>query len=84
MGSKGGSPVIGSASMSSGDAVNSYTKQTLDIVYSDNTKKATALYLYFTNDNRNRSYSKDDLEKASNPDRYQGSILLLDDIALVY
>ena len=79
-----GDSVIGSASMSSGDAVNSYTKQTLDIVYSDNTKKATALYLYFTNDNRNRSYSKDDLEKASNPDRYQGSILLLDDIALVY
>ena len=27
---------------------------------------------------------KDDLEKASNPDRYQGSTLLLDDIALVY
>ena len=79
-----GDSVIGSASMSSGDAVNSYTKQTLDIVYSDNTKKATALYLYFTNDNRNRSYSKDDLEKASDPDRYQGSILLLDDIALVY
>ncbi len=79
-----GDEVIGTASMSSGSEISSYAKQTLDISYSDKSRKATGLYLYFTNDNRDRSYSRDDISKESSPDRYQGSVLLLDDIVLVY
>ena len=61
--------VIGSASHTSTTAsVTSYTQMTLDIAYTDLTKKATHIYVYFTN-RTDDAYSKDHIEKKSSPNR---------------
>lgn len=78
-----GDTVIGTASISGSSDITTYQQQKLDIVYSDVTKKATKLYLYFTNDNKG-SYSKSDLSKQSNPHRYEGAVLKLDNISIEY
>lgn len=80
-----GGTVIGSGKITGSASISAYTQQTINITYSDESKKATELYIFFTNDTRTGGFNKNnDLTKQSNPDRYEGSVLKIDDIQLIY
>lgn len=74
--------VIGTCSTGNGNSVSAYQNVSLDINYSSN-QKPDIIYVFFTN-RTDDSKNKDFISKESNPNRYQGAMLYIDNISLTY
>ncbi len=77
--------VLGSGTASSGTKVDNFTKQNVDITYTNTTTAPSKIYLYFTNNTaQGTDLPKKDIEKLDNPNRYEGSPMVIDNINLIY
>ncbi len=81
--SEGKRTIVGSGSFSSASKVDAMKTQTIDISYTNSELKATHIYVFFTN-NTNTGLDKDDIDKYSNPNRWEGAPLFVDNIELKY